>query len=196
MVILPDVRGLHNFYCALARRFAAVGIDAIAIDYFGRTSPDVSSRGEDFDWKTEIGKVSFDDVALDANAAAAHLRGLEGIGRVFTMGFCFGGAMSWRQSAAIEGLTGAIGFYGVPERARDVLPRMKAPLLLLVAGSDFTPQEEFDKFDGELSEGGVPHKMVVYDGAPHSFFDHAYDKWKDACSDAWRQIFAFIERPN
>jgi carboxymethylenebutenolidase len=43
VVILPDVRGLHNFYRELALRFADVGMRALAIDYFGRTAPTASS---------------------------------------------------------------------------------------------------------------------------------------------------------
>ena len=38
MLILPDVRGLHPFFEELALRFAERGIDAVAIDYFGRTA--------------------------------------------------------------------------------------------------------------------------------------------------------------
>ena len=38
VVILPDVRGLHPFYEELALRFAERGIDALAIDWFGRTA--------------------------------------------------------------------------------------------------------------------------------------------------------------
>jgi carboxymethylenebutenolidase len=70
---------------------------------------------------------------------------------------------------------------------------MRSPLLLLVAGADFTPLEEFQKFDGELTEAGVPHRMVVYDGAPHSFFDRTFEEHRDACEDAWRHILAFVK---
>ena len=38
IVSLPDVRGLHHFYEELALRFAEAGINAVAIDYFGRTA--------------------------------------------------------------------------------------------------------------------------------------------------------------
>jgi hypothetical protein len=37
MLVLPDVRGLHTYYKELALRFAEVGVDAVAIDLFGRT---------------------------------------------------------------------------------------------------------------------------------------------------------------
>src|SRR2546428_5010726 len=38
MVVLPDVRGLHQFFQDLAQRFAEAGIDSVAIDYFARTA--------------------------------------------------------------------------------------------------------------------------------------------------------------
>jgi dienelactone hydrolase len=38
VLILPDIRGLHQFYKDLALRFAEIGIAAIAMDYFGRTA--------------------------------------------------------------------------------------------------------------------------------------------------------------
>src|SRR5438105_6856065 len=64
MVVMPDVRGLHPFYKELAVRFAEAGIDAVAIDYFGRTAPN-EDRGEGFDWKTEIARTTSDQIAAD-----------------------------------------------------------------------------------------------------------------------------------
>src|SRR5579862_6086481 len=53
MVVLPDVRGLHHFYKELAERFAEAGIDAVAIDYFGRTA-ETDERDESFDYKPHL----------------------------------------------------------------------------------------------------------------------------------------------
>jgi carboxymethylenebutenolidase len=194
MVVMPDVRGLHNFYKELAGNFAAAGIDAVAIDYFGRTAKD-SARPEDFDWKPHIDQTTPEGIAADVAAGEAYLRSQEGgaVRSVFTVGFCFGGAQSWRQSAANPDLAGCIGFYGVPARVREVIPEMKAPLLLLIAGDDFTPQEEFQRFDGELTEAKVPHKMHIYPDAPHSFFDRTFAEHRRACEDAWKRILDFVK---
>jgi carboxymethylenebutenolidase len=194
VVILPDVRGLHDFYRELAVRFAEAGYDAVAIDYFGRTAGH-GSRDEGFEYRPHVEQTTPAGVDADAAAAIAYLRSPEGgaVREVFTVGFCFGGSNSWRQSASQPGLAGAIGFYGRPERARDVVPAMKAPLLLLVAGADFTPLEEFERFDGELAAAGVSHTMVVYEGAPHSFFDRTCDQHRAACDDAWRQMLEFMQ---
>lgn len=196
MVVLPDVRGLHDFYRELAQRFAEAGIDGIAIDYFGRTA-EPGPRDESFAYRPHVDQTTPEGVAADTAAAIDYLRSPAGgaVQRVFTVGFCYGGGASWWQSAAQSGLAGAIGFYGVPARVRPVIGEMKAPLLLLVAGADFTPLAEFELFDKELDEAGVPHRMVVYEGAPHSFFDRTFTEHQDACDDAWRQILAFIHNP-
>src|ERR1700680_1525350 len=97
VLILPDVRGLHDYYRALAQRFAEHGLAAIAIDYFGRTAG-VGRRGDDFDYMAHRERVSSDHIAADAAAAIANLRE-SGIGAIVTVGFCFGGGQSWRQSA-------------------------------------------------------------------------------------------------
>jgi carboxymethylenebutenolidase len=196
IVVMPDVRGLHHFYKELAQRFAEAGVDAVAIDYFGRTAG-IGDRGDGFDFMPHVEQTTQENIAMDVAAALEHLKSKDGgaVKSTFTVGFCFGGSSSWNQSALQAGLTGAIGFYGRPKRSEPYMSKMRAPLLLLVAGADAaTPQEASHEFDKQLSEAGVPHEMHVYDGAPHSFFDRTFEQWKDACDDAWRRMLALIEK--
>jgi carboxymethylenebutenolidase len=196
IVVMPDVRGLHQFYKELAEKFAEAGVDAVAIDYFGRTAG-MGDRSETFEYMPHIEKTSADDIRNDVGAAVAYLRSKDGgaVKSVFTVGFCYGGSNSWNQSAGGHKLNGAIGFYGRPARSEPLIAKMKSPLLLLLAGADAaTPQAAFDVFDKQLTEAKVPHEMHVYDGAPHSFFDRTFAQWKDACDDAWRQMLAFIKK--
>ena len=41
---------------------------------------------------------------------------------------------------------------------------------------------------------GVEHEIVVYDGAPHSFFDRKQEEFAEASDDAWNRTLRFIER--
>jgi len=195
IVVMPDVRGLHEFYKELARRFAEAGIEAVAIDYFGRTAG-IGDRGEGFEFMPHVEKTTPEGISADVAAAIVYLKSKDGgaVKSVFTVGFCFGGSSSWNQSAGDHGLGGSIGFYGRPERSLGFIPKMKDPLLILVAGADFTPQEAYFDFDRKLTEAKVPHEMHIYEGAPHSFFDRSFAEWKDACDDAWRRMLAFIEK--
>ena len=110
----------------------------------------------------------------DARAAAARLRERSD-DPVFTLGFCMFGGHSWRLASTDLGAAGCMGFYGRPSTAADVVDQMSAPLLLLVAGDDqATSPQENAAFDQALTDAGKEHKTVVYDGAPHSFFDRSY----------------------
>jgi len=115
---------------------------------------------------------------------------------VFTVGFCFGGSTSWRQSANNPDLAGCIGFYGGRplERVGPWIPQMRSPILMLLAGDDSTTPEEFAEFEAKVKAQGVEVESHTYPGAPHSFFDRTYDQHKDACDDAWRRILGFTER--
>src|SRR2546429_9357773 len=128
VVIIPDPRGVHPFYKDLVRRFAQAGVDAVVVDYIDR-SAGMSERPENFDLRAAIGKTTNEGIAADVAAGIAYLRSPAGGGveSVFTVGFCFGGAQAWRQSAAPPGLSGAIGFFGVPSRVPDVIPQNRAP---------------------------------------------------------------------
>jgi carboxymethylenebutenolidase len=195
VVILPDVRGLHEFYRDLADRFAEAGVDAVAIDYFGRTAAG-EDRGHGFQYQPHMQQLRREHVWADAAAGVAHLRSPEGgaVRDVFSVGFCFGGSSSWSLAAAGIGVRAAIGFYGNPGRVEDVVDRLQVPILMLIAGADHVPVGDSIAFANRVRATGVPVETHVYDNAPHSFFDRTYDQWRDYCDDAWRRLLDFMER--
>ena len=194
IVVMPDVRGLHEFYKDLAVRFADIGINAVAIDYFGRTAG-VGDRSEAFEYRPHVEQVKPEHVAADVRAAVDFLRSPEGgsCDRVFTVGFCMGGGYSWRQAADTPGIAGAVGFYGRPALATEAVERLSAPLLILAAGADkATSVEDVTAFANLAREHGVTTDLVVYENAPHSFFDRSFGEHAEACADAWERIRSFV----
>jgi carboxymethylenebutenolidase len=198
VVILPDVRGLYRFYEEVALRFAERGIAAIAIDYFGRTAG-AAKREDDFEYMPHVEQLTDEAVQADTRAAVEKLRVL-GCTSIFTIGFCFGGRASWVAAASGHDLAGAIGFYGSPTRERggpSVVQRaaqIASPILALQAGDDQgISAEDNAALEQALTDAGVEHELVTYEGAPHSFFDRKYEEFADASEDAWRRVLAFVE---
>jgi carboxymethylenebutenolidase len=197
VVILPDVRGLYRFYEELALRFAERGHAALAFDYFGRTAG-VAQRDDEFEYMPHVEQTTGEGVRMDVAACVARLRDA-GCTSIYTVGFCFGGSNSWLQAANGHGLAGAVGFYGNPTRERGGpsvvarAPEMTCPILALQAGDDANITPELNEtFERALTDAGVEHELVVYDGAPHSFFDRKYEEFADASADAWSRTLAFI----
>jgi carboxymethylenebutenolidase len=205
MVVIPDVRGLHPYYKELADRFAEIGVDAVAIDFFARTASS-DDRGDSFDFMAHVPKTKPETLQADIAAAAAYLRGPEGgqVRSLFSVGFCFGGALSYLQAASGLGYAGVIAFYGWPlglrrwpDRPRpiDAAARFTCPVLSLFGGADEgIPQSDVDEFDAACRKAGVKHEFTVYPGAPHSFFDRKQTEFADASADAWRRVQAFVRQ--
>jgi len=202
IVILPDVRGLHNYYVELAMRFAENGIDAVAIDWFGRTAG-LGRREEGFDYMPHVNATTWPGISADIAAGAAHARTLRPnkAASLFTIGFCFGGRMTFLSATLGLDLAGAIGFYGPPvgpgrggsPAPADVAAQIASPILGLFGGADpGIPAAAIEEFDSALARAGVEHRLIAYPNAPHSFFDRKAAEYKDESEQAWAEVLGFI----
>jgi len=202
IIVLPDVRGLHPFFEELALRFAENGVDALAVDYFGRTAG-LGRREDDFEYMPHVQRTTWAGVSSDVRAAAEHLR-TQDEGRIdalFAIGFCFGGRLAFLTSTLGLDLAGSIGFYGFPggpgrsdiPAPLDRVDQIRNPILGLFGGADTAiPPETIAQFDAALSSAGIDHRLVSYEGAPHGFFDRKADEFADASARAWEETLTFI----
>jgi carboxymethylenebutenolidase len=202
IVVIPDVRGLHPYYEELVLRLAEAGVDAVALDLYGRTAPS-ARRGDGFEHEPHVLQLRTESVNEDVATAVEHLRSAdEGAPeRLYSIGFCLGGRISLLQAAAGLGLDGVIALYGWPvgphrstlPAPADEAPRFACPVLSLYGGADAgIPEDARDAFDRALEAANVEHRSVVYDEAPHSFFDRKATEFADASAAAWEEILRFI----
>jgi carboxymethylenebutenolidase len=201
VLIYPDVRGLHGFYKDLAIRFAQKGVDALAIDYFGRTAG-LTPRDDSFEYMPHVQQLRMPTLLNDARAGVEYLH-KGGQRSIFTVGFCMGGTFSLMSGAHEDlGLAGVIGFYagisrdfGTGKTLLEMADTIRVPVLGLFGGADQgIPQEKVQELDQTLDRTGVDHEIVIYPGTPHSFFDRKYDEFATESADAWNRALGFIER--
>lgn len=201
VLIYPDVRGLHGFYKALAVRFAEQGIAALAIDYFGRTAG-LTARDDAFEFWPHVQQMQLPSLYSDVSAALNYLQSGANANRpTFIVGFCMGGMLTLLTGAQSFRLAGLIPFYaglsrkfaGSEHTALEAAHEVHYPVLGLFGGADEgIPVELVRQLDEELDKAGVEHKIVIYEGAPHSFFDRKAAEFAEASNDAWKGILDFI----
>jgi len=199
IVIYPDVRGLHPFYKDLAVRFAEVGVSALAIDYFGRTAG-TGARDEKFEFMPHVQQMQMPSFFEDVKAALAYLRKDGGKRPTFVVGFCMGGSLALLSGSEPLDLAGLIAFYAGLSRARagsrgtplELADQIRYPVLGMFGGADQgIPLTEVEQLDKQLDKAGVEHEIVIYPGAPHSFFDRKYEEFAKESADAWQRMLKF-----
>lgn len=116
LVVLQEIFGVNAHIRSLCDRFAAEGWLAIAPALFDRVAPAQSlpydasgvARGR------EIRSMLSDSHALrDVQAAIDWANAQPGTDRcTATIGFCWGGTLSWLAAARLEGVRGSVCYYG------------------------------------------------------------------------------------
>jgi carboxymethylenebutenolidase len=202
IIVLPDYYGLTGFYEELATRFAEIGVDAIAVDYYARTAAP-PPRDRSFDHVSHAEQTTWTGLQADVTAAADELRASRGVKSLFSVGFCFGGRASFLLGTLSQlQMAGVIGFYGWPvgtiandmPAPADIADRLVAPLLGVFGGADtkITPQHVI-AFEDALDEAQADHRLVSYRDAPHSFFDRKHGEFGEESASAWSEVRTFIE---
>ena len=79
-------------------------------------------------------------------------------------------------------------------RRRSTRPSCR-PILGLMGGTTGESRSpDVEAFDEALEAAGVEHELVVYPGAPHSFFDRKQGEFAADSEDAWNRVLVFLER--
>jgi carboxymethylenebutenolidase len=150
-----------------------------------------------------VNQTTFAGTSADIRAAAEHLRmeDEERVEALFTVGFCYGGRLAFLSATLGLDLAGSIGFYGIPlgpgrsdiPAPIDVVGEMRNPILGLFGGADVAiPPESIAAFEAALTQAEVDHRIVIYEGATHSFFDKKADEFADASARAWEETLTFM----
>ncbi|HEY6514861.1 MAG TPA: dienelactone hydrolase family protein [Steroidobacteraceae bacterium] len=162
VVVLQEIYGINRHIRSVTDSFAAAGYTAIAPSLFDRIRRgielDYDDAGRD-EGKGYAQQLKPDDTMKDVAAAVAVVRHS---GRVGTVGYCWGGALSYRAACELP-LACAVVYYGNP---RDTAKTPKCPVMYHFGSADKSiPVEQVERLKAAHPQG-IFH---VYDGAGHGF---------------------------
>src|SRR5262245_36817044 len=130
VVVIQEWWGLVPHIKAIADRFAAEGFLALAPDlYHGKATKSPDEAGK-LMMAMNIGQAERD---LAGAAAFVARHSANSTGRVGTVGFCMGGALSLYAASKNPAVSAAVVFYGGHPKVQPDLPALEAPLLGLYA---------------------------------------------------------------
>jgi len=173
IVLIQEIFGVNEHIRSVAEQYAADGYLVIAPDLFWRSGERIELSYDEAGWKravelmnaTDVGKAQKDiELAIDALKAQP---GLDG--GIASIGYCFGGLLSYHTAA--NGLVDvAVAYYGGGiqnqlERADEI----DVPLLMHFGEEDsHIPLDAVEKI-AERFENNDNVEIVIYPEAEHGF---------------------------
>ncbi|MYN46678.1 dienelactone hydrolase family protein [Pseudoduganella sp. FT93W] len=114
IVLLQEIFGVNQHIRNVADQYAADGYVVLVPDIFWRQGERIELGYEGPDWQRAVELMNATDFALaqaDVAATAKVLRAMAGVGRIASLGFCFGGKLSY-HTAANGVVDAAVCYYG------------------------------------------------------------------------------------
>jgi carboxymethylenebutenolidase len=195
VLVIMEIYGMTDWVRATADQLAADGFIAVAPDFLSdkdkagaELTPD-QARGM-------VGKLSRDEVVTKLNATRDYGQKLPSAnGKTASIGFCWGGGMSFAYAAAQPDLSGAAVFYGTPPKPDD-LSKIKCPVAGFYGGKDERITATVDDTTQRMKKLQKRYEPHIFKGAGHAFMRlHApkdSEANQKAATEAWPMVIQFL----
>jgi carboxymethylenebutenolidase len=164
IVVIQEIFGVNDHIRSVVDRYASFGYHAVAPALFDRVTPGVSldydqdgvTQGRDM-----AGEIRWEPAMLDLAATVAHVAGT---GPVGTVGYCFGGSLSWLSANELP-ITAAVGYYGGQIHSLNDRGPAVPTMLHFGALDGAIPLDQVE----EIAKAHPDVDVYVYEGAQHGF---------------------------
>lgn len=191
IVVVHENRGLNPHIEDVCRRAALAGFVALAPDAL---TPLGGYPGTDDEGRTMQRERDRNKMLEDFIAAFVYLKNREDCtGKVGVVGFCFGGWISNMMAVRIPGLGAAVPFYG-SQPPTEMVPEIKAPLMLHYAGLDERVNKGWPEYEAALKENDKEYQVFFYPEKNHGFHNDTTPRYdKVAAEHAWSRTIEFFK---
>ena len=195
LIVIHENRGLNEHVRDVARRYAAEGFVALAVDQLSRQGGTASFASPDAA-RDAIGTLNDDQIVADLDAAYKYLESHSAVrkDRIGVTGFCWGGQRTFLYATANPNLKAAAVFYGTtpPE---EKLANIKCPVLANYGETDTRITSKVPETEALMKKYGKSYDPKIYPGAAHAFFNDTGQAYNEAAAkDAWARTLAFFRK--
>jgi carboxymethylenebutenolidase len=191
VIVIHENRGLNPHTEDVARRVALEGFLALApnaLSPLGGTPEDVDEA------RSLMRELDAQETTKNFVAAVEYLKTHpQSTGKVGVTGFCWGGGVTNQIAVNSPDVQAAVPFYGRQPAPEDV-SKIKASMLIHYAGDDERINAGIPAFEAALKEASIEHKIFMYKGARHAFFNDTGSRYHEEASKlAWERTIAFFK---
>lgn len=190
VVMIHENRGLRPEIKSTAEELAKQGYTVLAVDLLGAVAEDQDGA------RALTSKFNQATGTANMKAAVAYLRS-QGISKIGSLGWCFGGRQSVELSISGEKLDATVVYYGGGmATTTERLAPIKWPVLGIFGDKDTAiPLTMVKQFEDSLNKLGIKNEIHIYPGVGHAFANPSGANYApEATKDAWEKTLAFLDR--
>ncbi|MGI8839860.1 MAG: dienelactone hydrolase family protein [Caulobacteraceae bacterium] len=184
MIVVQEIFGLDEHIRRDVDRWASLGYEAFAPSLFDRREAGFIAAHDQAGMAagiTHARATSLDGALCDIAACRDQLAPR---GKVFIVGYCYGGSLAWLAACKLDGLAGASSYYGSLVRANAGLTP-KCPTIVHLGRLDAGIPADEVKAAVQNSNPDVP--VYIYEGAGHGFNNEDPARHAAAAADLARR---------
>jgi carboxymethylenebutenolidase len=188
VIVIHEIFGVSDFVRQTTERLARDGFVAIAPDLLSRrggtpSTPDSARK--------LIATLQADSVTADLDATRRYLNTLRPVraNEIGVIGFCWGGAQSFRYATNTPELKAFVVCYGSSPNPAD-MAKIRAKGLGVYAENDARVNAGLNDASAAMKAVGKDYPYTVYPGVGHGFF-RTREK-PDVADSAWNNVIRFF----
>jgi carboxymethylenebutenolidase len=191
LIVVMEIFGVNSHIRGVTDQYAGDGYLAIAPQFFDRVEKglDVGYAGADMEKARGLmQKMNFNDPLKDVQAAMQHVASA---GKTAILGYCWGGALSFKAACNVNGLACAVAYYGggIPNMVDE---KPKCPVMFHWGETDQSIPMEKAKMVAEKHKDQIHY---FYPGAGHGFnCDQRGSYNADASKTARERTLEFLKK--
>lgn len=195
ILVIHENRGLNEHTREVARRFAANGYVALAADALSRSGGTGSFETPE-KAREAFSSLDMTEVISDLNAGLDFLNKHKNVkkNKLASIGFCWGGARSFKLAAEDNKLKAAVVFYGTAPTEEEIA-EIHCPVLANYGETDERITSKVPEVAALTEKYKKIYDYKIYEGAGHAFFNDTGDRYNpQAAADAWTRTLAFLKK--
>lgn len=197
IIVLQEAFGVNSHIRNVTDRLAGEGYVAIAPELYHRTAPGFEGNYGDFAAVSPHMKaITIPGAEADLRAAYGWLESQKSVKKIFSVGFCMGGRMSYLANSILP-IEKSVSFYGggIAPDLLDRAPNLHGRMLFFWGGLDkhITAEKRRAVADA-LTAAGKQFVNVEFSNADHGFFcDERAAYQPQAAREAWALMQEFLK---
>ncbi len=166
VIVIQEIFGLDEHIRRDVDRWASLGFEAIAPSLYDRREPGFVSAHDASGMAAGIAHARATPLDEPLADIAACRDFLAPRGKVFVVGYCYGGSLAWLAACRLDGLSGASSYYGSLVQANAALAP-KCPTILHFGRLDTGIAA--DEVKAAVQAANPDVQVYIYDDAGHGF---------------------------